>query len=261
MQTLLNQVPGAQYINNLLVGDASTPPGTVSISAPMKSATTPPGVSIMTSIPPTPSAFPSRGTAITQTGPTPKTIIRSFPKSAIPPAPNFFPPRGVDAVAAAHQRAPRRFQPDLGYFNSSQRLAHTCSPEKSSPIRSMSFCRKAAIPIPSPSPTTRLISAATTISSFGFHGQQIRVRSVDFSGPSLPIRSLWGTGQPALTTRDLPGISQTDLPTPINCWPRWAATWMATARRSTSPALLRASCPARHICGISRSPICLLHTG
>jgi hypothetical protein len=46
---------------------------------------------------------------------------------------------------------------------------------------------------------------------FGFYGKQIRVRSFDYAG-TTPIYALgMGLGQPALTTRDLPGISQTDL--------------------------------------------------
>ncbi len=48
---------------------------------------------------------------------------------------------------------------------------------------------------------------------FGFHGQQVYVRSYDTSGV-VPTYSLsMGSGQPALTSRDLPGIDQTDLGT------------------------------------------------
>jgi hypothetical protein len=46
---------------------------------------------------------------------------------------------------------------------------------------------------------------------FGFHAQQIRVRSIDFSGTEPTYSLYMGEGQPALTTHDLPGISQTDL--------------------------------------------------
>ncbi|MGA3235954.1 MAG: TonB-dependent receptor [Bryobacteraceae bacterium] len=46
---------------------------------------------------------------------------------------------------------------------------------------------------------------------FGFHSQQIRVRSIDFSGTEATYSLAMGEGQPALTTHDLPGISQTDL--------------------------------------------------
>ncbi|HLK61986.1 MAG TPA: carboxypeptidase regulatory-like domain-containing protein [Bryobacteraceae bacterium] len=46
---------------------------------------------------------------------------------------------------------------------------------------------------------------------FGFHGQNVRVRSYDASGV-IPSYSLaMGTGQPALTRSNLPGISSTDL--------------------------------------------------
>lgn len=48
---------------------------------------------------------------------------------------------------------------------------------------------------------------------FGYHGQQIRVREYDDSG-TIPTYSLaMGSGQPALSTRELPGISSTDLAT------------------------------------------------
>jgi hypothetical protein len=48
---------------------------------------------------------------------------------------------------------------------------------------------------------------------FGYHMQDIRVRSYDASGV-IPTYSLaMGTGQPALTARNLPGISSTDLAT------------------------------------------------
>jgi hypothetical protein len=46
---------------------------------------------------------------------------------------------------------------------------------------------------------------------FGFHGQNIRVRSYDASGV-IPYYSLaMGAGQPALTRNNLPGIGSTDL--------------------------------------------------
>jgi hypothetical protein len=46
---------------------------------------------------------------------------------------------------------------------------------------------------------------------FGFHGQNVRVRSYDASGV-LPTYSLgMGSGQPALVRNNLPGISTTDL--------------------------------------------------
>ena len=46
---------------------------------------------------------------------------------------------------------------------------------------------------------------------FGFHGQQVKVRSYDASGVE-PVYSLaMGSGQTPLTTRNLPGISQSDL--------------------------------------------------
>jgi hypothetical protein len=45
---------------------------------------------------------------------------------------------------------------------------------------------------------------------FGFHGQKVFVRSYDDSGV-IPTYSLYmGSGQPALTTRELPGIGSTD---------------------------------------------------
>jgi Carboxypeptidase regulatory-like domain len=46
---------------------------------------------------------------------------------------------------------------------------------------------------------------------FGFHAQQIRVRSIDFTGTEPTYSLAMGEGQPALTSHDLPGISQTDL--------------------------------------------------
>src|SRR5581483_116181 len=46
---------------------------------------------------------------------------------------------------------------------------------------------------------------------FGFHGQNVRVRSYDASGV-IPSYGLgMGSGQPALTRSQLPGISSTDL--------------------------------------------------
>ena len=47
---------------------------------------------------------------------------------------------------------------------------------------------------------------------FGFHGQHVRVRSEDYSGV-VPVYTLGitGTGQTPLSTRNLPGISSTDL--------------------------------------------------
>ena len=46
---------------------------------------------------------------------------------------------------------------------------------------------------------------------FGFSGQQIRIRSVDYSG-TTPVYTLgMGIGQDALTSRELPGISSNDL--------------------------------------------------
>jgi hypothetical protein len=48
---------------------------------------------------------------------------------------------------------------------------------------------------------------------FGFHGQNVRVRSYDASG-AIPAYSLaMGSGQPALTRKELPGISTVDLGT------------------------------------------------
>ncbi|HUB31442.1 MAG TPA: carboxypeptidase regulatory-like domain-containing protein [Bryobacteraceae bacterium] len=46
---------------------------------------------------------------------------------------------------------------------------------------------------------------------FGFHGQDVRVRSYDASGVIPNYGLAMGVGEPALTTRNLPGISQTDL--------------------------------------------------
>jgi hypothetical protein len=48
---------------------------------------------------------------------------------------------------------------------------------------------------------------------FGFHGQQVRVRSYDDSGVVPTFGLAMGTGQPkaTLTSRDLPGINATDL--------------------------------------------------
>ena len=46
---------------------------------------------------------------------------------------------------------------------------------------------------------------------FGFYGKQIRVRSYDYSGTTPVYTLAMGAGQPALTTRQLPGIQQADL--------------------------------------------------
>lgn len=46
---------------------------------------------------------------------------------------------------------------------------------------------------------------------FGFYGKQIRVRSYDYSGTTPVYTLAMGAGQPALTTRQLPGISVDDL--------------------------------------------------
>ena len=46
---------------------------------------------------------------------------------------------------------------------------------------------------------------------FGFHGQNVRVRSYDDSGVIPAYGLAMGTGQPGLSRRDLPGITNTDL--------------------------------------------------
>jgi hypothetical protein len=46
---------------------------------------------------------------------------------------------------------------------------------------------------------------------FGFYGKQIRVRSWDDAGTTAIYNLYMGTGQPALSTRDLPGIQVDDL--------------------------------------------------
>src|SRR6185369_4853654 len=46
---------------------------------------------------------------------------------------------------------------------------------------------------------------------FGFHGQNIRVRSYDANGVVPSYGLAMGTGQAALTRSNLPGISNTDL--------------------------------------------------
>ena len=46
---------------------------------------------------------------------------------------------------------------------------------------------------------------------FGFHGQNVRVRSYDASGVIPSYGLMMGSGQAALTRRDLPGISSADL--------------------------------------------------
>lgn len=46
---------------------------------------------------------------------------------------------------------------------------------------------------------------------FGFHGQNVRVRSYDDSGVVPSYSLAMGSGQPALTRNNLPGISATDL--------------------------------------------------
>jgi len=48
---------------------------------------------------------------------------------------------------------------------------------------------------------------------FGFHGQKVYVRSYDYSGVVPTYTVAMGTGEPALQTRDLPGVSSTDLDT------------------------------------------------
>ncbi len=48
---------------------------------------------------------------------------------------------------------------------------------------------------------------------FGFHSQQIRVRSYDYAGTTAVYALGMGAGQPALTSRDLPGIQIDDLAT------------------------------------------------
>jgi Carboxypeptidase regulatory-like domain len=46
---------------------------------------------------------------------------------------------------------------------------------------------------------------------FGFYGKQIRVRSYDYAGTTPVYTLAMGAGQPALTTHDLPGIQVDDL--------------------------------------------------
>ena len=95
-------------------------------------------------------------------------------------------------------------------------------------------------------------STAATISSSAFTARRCVSQSMTIPGV-VPTYSLsMGSGQPALTTRELPGIASTDLTQmPMPCWPRWAAISMATARLSTSPAAPPATFPAQPYCGIS----------
>lgn len=48
---------------------------------------------------------------------------------------------------------------------------------------------------------------------FGFHGQKVYVRSYDYAGTVPTYGLAMGLGEPALQTRQLPGISDTDLAT------------------------------------------------
>ena len=145
-----------------------------------------------------------------------------------------------------HQRTARRLQPDL------RLLPHLAafrllllSPAWPSPTRSTNSCRRAAPPTPSSLSDDAAWQHGRHYIQFGFHGQDVRVRSYDDSGVVPSYSLAMGVGSRPLRPGTCPASARRTSPMPTPCWPRWAATSMAIARLSTSPAAPPALFPAR----------------
>src|SRR5580692_3504165 len=212
MQTLLNQVPGAQFINNNLVGDGLNTAGY---------------------------RFDQRSNEIRDNATwrldydvnTSNALSASFAwnrdNSDRPDAENDFSliPKVSNPTGAKFLSTSWRFTPSpritnelragfnltSAYFNTSQQFGPYLLTGEifSDPVNEF-------LPQGRNTDTFTIADDAAYqrgnhYIQFGFHGQQIRVRSVDFAGTEPTYSLLMGDGQPALTTRDLPGISQADL--------------------------------------------------
>ena len=250
--------PGSGRRRNLSItarrAMGSTPAAIVSISAITKSAITPPRASITTLTRATfQRSFPGIGT--TPTGPISKTIIRSRPKVSNPTTAKFLSTwAGVDSIPAAYQRIPRRFQSRSRLFQHVADFGPTWSPACFSAIRSANFCRKAAIPIPSRSQMTRLVSTATTLSSSAPTCSGYASRPLTISASCPPIRLAWATASPPLPPTIFPASAKPISPIANQLLATLGGYIDGYSQTSTSPAVPRVSCPACPICAISASP-------
>lgn len=212
MLTLLNQVPGAQYINNALVGDGLNTGGyrfNQRSNEIRDNATWRLDYNINTSNALSASYAWNRDNS---DRPDAENDYSLAPKVTNPTSANFLStswrwtpsPRLTNELRAG-------FNMTSGYFNTSQQFGSYLLTGEifSDPVNEF-------LPQGRNTNTYTIADDAAYqrgnhYIQFGFHGQQIRVRSLDATGTEATYSLLMGNGQPTLTTRDLPGISQADL--------------------------------------------------
>jgi hypothetical protein len=212
MLALLNQVPGPQYINNSLVGDGLNTGG-YRFNQRSNGARDNVSGRVDYNVNTAHALFASYAwNRYNSDRPDVENDYSVVPKISNPTHSNFLSaswrwtpsPRLTNELRAGYNLT-------WGYFDSSQQFG-------SALITGMIFSDPVNEFLPQ-GRTTNTFSISDDAAyqrgnhyiQFGFHSQQIRVRSYDAAG-TVPTYSLgMGAGQPALTSRELPGISQTDL--------------------------------------------------